>query len=276
MLNVVDLGRLPYAAAYEEQVHRRDALIATRQIGDDAGASGVETGSRAGAAMTLLLVEHDPPVITVSRRPGASGNLVASPAQLARLGIEVRETDRGGDITYHGPGQLVAYPILDLQRLNLGVAAYLRWLEQIVIDTLAHWGIASHRDACATGVWVQVDGHGATASHEKPSVAAERAAGRNGSTSAAARDACNLSPGSAKICAMGIRVAKWVTMHGLALNVATDLSHFDAIVPCGIPGRAVTSMKALLGARAPSVDEVKPALAREFQRTIERTLAPVA
>src|SRR5262245_58353646 len=160
----------------------------------------------------ILLLEHDPPVVTITARQGAASHLVASPETLARAGIEVEETDRGGDITYHGPGQLIAYPILDLNLLRLRLHDYMRLLESAVIDTCASFGIAAQRDACATGVWVpQHNGHAAPTS--------------NGT--------CATST-AAKICAMGVRIRRWVSMHGLALNVSTDLSHFDHIVPCGL------------------------------------------
>lgn len=217
---------MAYAPAYEMQVKHRDALVEARQRG-----AGDEP-------MRLLLVEHEP-VITVSRRPGADRHLVASSAELNRLGIEVRETDRGGDITYHGPGQIVAYPILDLQRLDLGVAAYMRLLEGIIIRTLARFGIEAKRDPGATGVWVD-DPHGSI----------------------------DGGAASAKIAALGIRVSRWITMHGLALNVATNLDHFRAIVPCGLVGRPVTSMRRLLGEASPTVDEVKAAMVEEFRAAV--------
>jgi len=232
-LQVIDLGRMGYAPAYEVQVQHREALVAARSQGD-----GEEP-------MCLLLVEHDP-VITVSRRPGAGRHLIASPAELTRLGIEVCETDRGGDITYHGPGQIVAYPILDLQRLHLGVAAYLRLLEEIIIRTLARFGIEAKRDPAATGVWVD-----------------DPTAGIDGGAA------------SAKIAALGIRVSRWVTMHGLALNVATNLDHYRAIVPCGLVGRSVTSLQRLLGDAAPAMDEVKVALVEEFRTAVSERSATV-
>jgi lipoyl(octanoyl) transferase len=180
----------------------------------------------------LLLVEHDPPVITVSRRAGARQHLVASETRLARAGVEVVETDRGGDITYHGPGQLVVYPILDLNVLGLRLLGYMRFLERIVIEALAVWGIEGRRDETATGVWV------------------------NGS----------------KICAMGVRLSRWVSMHGLALNVTTDLSHFDMIVPCGLAGRTVTSMQRRIGDACPSMAEVKDVVARGFEQAVATAL----
>ncbi len=182
--------------------------------------------------MPLLLVEHDPPVITVSRRPGAREHLLASPAQLELSGVEVAETDRGGDITCHAPGQLVAYPILDLNALGLRSRSYLRFLEQVVIDLLAGWGIDGRRDETATGVWV------------------------------------GDAPG-AKICAIGVRISRWVSMHGFALNVTTDLSLFELIVPCGLTGRTVTSLQRELDPACPSMDEVKARLVARFESALE-------
>ncbi len=193
---LVDLGRMAYAPAFERQRALHDAIVASREAG----------APRIG---TLVLVEHDPPVITVSRRPEARGHLLASGELLARHGVEVAETDRGGDITYHGPGQLVAYPIFDLNTLGLNLHAYMRMLEQAVIDTCSEVGVRTVRDPGATGVWTV------------------------GSTGEA----------QAKIAALGVRVRRWVTMHGLALNVSTNLEHFDFIVPCGLAGRSVTSLE---------------------------------
>ncbi|HZW06355.1 MAG TPA: lipoyl(octanoyl) transferase LipB, partial [Phycisphaerales bacterium] len=175
-IEVFDLGRVGYRSAYGRQVAEVDRVLASR--------GEPESGRPAGSLLgVLLLVEHDP-VITVSNRPSAAANLTASAAALARAGVAVEPTDRGGDITYHGPGQLVAYPILDLNRVRGGVRLhdYMRLLEQTVIDTLAAYGIASQREAGATGVWVG----------ERP---------------------------ASKIAAMGVRVKRWVSMHGLALNV---------------------------------------------------------
>jgi len=186
--------------------------------------------------MTVFLLEHAPPVVTVTRRVGAADHVLASDALLARHGIERVETDRGGDVTYHGPGQLVAYPILDLQRLGLKVHPYVRWLEQCVIDALAVDGIVGVRDPSATGVWVGEGG------------AADR-----------------------KIAAIGVRLSRFVSMHGFALNVAPDLAHFELIVPCGLQ-RPVTSLAAELGPRAPSLDAVKHRVALWFARETTRLL----
>ena len=195
----------------------------------------------------LLLLEHDPPVITISRRNGASEHLTASPRQLAEAGIELADTDRGGDITYHGPGQLVVYPILDLNRLGLRIAGYMRLLEQIVIDTLADFGIEGHRDPQAPGVWVKR--RDVSAPDPKPQASSPMSQ-------------------AAKICAMGVRVTRWISMHGLALNVTTNLDHFDLIVPCGLVGRGAASMRELLGENCPAMDEVKRAIVRQFEEAI--------
>jgi lipoyl(octanoyl) transferase len=220
-VEVHDLGRLDYASALARQREAHASLVERRD---------------ARPPMPLLLVEHDPPVITVSRRPGAERHVVASEARLAQLGVQKMETDRGGDVTWHGPGQLVAYPILDLQRLDLRIHGYMRLLEQVVIDALAGWGLEGVRDEAATGVWV---GEGAP---------------------------------SRKICAMGVRISRWATMHGLALNVRPDLSQFGLIVPCGLVGRPVTSLAEELGDRAPDMNEAKSTLAATLAGAVERRL----
>lgn len=208
---------MSYAEAYAIQNARHAEVLALRDT------------DRIGR---VLLVEHDP-VITVTRRPGVSGHVVATPELLRRAGVEVAETDRGGDVTYHGPGQLVVYPIVDLNRLNCRIVEYLRVLEEVVIGSLAELGIPGHRDAGATGVWVDDAGR------------------------------------SAKVCAMGVRVRRWVTMHGLALNVDPDLAHFGLIVPCGLHGRDVTSLRRIMGEASPSMDRVKALLCERMQGAFE-------
>lgn len=221
LLEVVDLGAMPYAEAYAIQTRTLDEVLARRDV----------EGSPIGR---LLLVEHDPPVITVSRRPDAIGHLLADKARLDALGVTVEATDRGGDITYHGPGQLVAYPIIDLNRAGLRLHGYMRRLEEAVIRVCAELGVRGERDADATGVWV----------------------------------------GGAKICAMGVRVRRWVSMHGLALNVTTDLSHFDLIVPCGLAGRGVTSLAREVPGQAPSMSTVKALLAEALERELADQMSP--
>ena len=176
----------------------------------------------AGGPSRIFLVEH-PPVITLGRRPGVDRNLRRTPDELVDRKIELVQSDRGGDITYHGPGQLVCYPIIRLADANLGVGDYVHGLERAVIHTLAHWQITAHTDPKAVGVWTDT---------EPP----------------------------AKVCAIGVRVRRGVSLHGLALNVTTDLTAFESIVPCGLVGRPVTSLRHLLGDRCPSMDEVKGAL----------------
>lgn len=248
----IDLGRMRYDDALARQRAEQERLIADR-----------------AAPMTVFLVEHDPPVITVTRRPGAANHLLAAPAALARLGVEVSQTDRGGDITYHGPGQLVVYPILDLNRLGLRVHSYMRFLEDVVIATIARWGIAGHRDACATGVWVPMNG--ATGLSSRPPVAAPTAA-HAAVTPDPPAGGCVAST-DAKICAMGVRISRWVTMHGLALNVNPDMNHFSLIVPCGLAGRQVTSLARILGDRCPPMNEVRTALKAELRRAIDTAMA---
>jgi lipoyl(octanoyl) transferase len=187
-----------------------------------------------GAAERLLLVEHLP-VITLGRRPPTRQHLLASPDDLARLGVDVVESDRGGDITFHAPGQLVAYPIIRLIDHGLSVGGYVRMLEHSVITALAEFGVAAQREDGAVGVWTHWAG------------------------------------GSAKICAIGVRIRRGVSMHGLALNVDNDLKSFDLIVPCGLSGRRVTGLRQLLGDQTPPMATVKTVLAG----ALRRALAPV-
>jgi lipoyl(octanoyl) transferase len=181
----------------------------------------------AGEEERVLFVEH-PPVITFGRRAGVSRNLIASDEQLAKLGVEVVQSDRGGDITFHGPGQIVAYPIIRLNDHRLSVGAYVHGLERAVIETLAEFNITARTDPAAVGVWAD-DG-------EAP----------------------------AKICAIGVRIKRGVSLHGLALNVDTNLTYFELIVPCGLAGRRVTSVRRLTPIHAPSPGMVKDALARQL------------
>ena len=189
---------------------------------------------------TVLLVEHEP-VITVSRRRNAERNVMATADMLARAGVQICRTDRGGDVTYHGPGQIVAYPIIRLNDRGLNLRQYVWLLEQAIIDTVAAFGIEAGRDDCAVGVWVRAAGGPA----DGPRM-------------------------SAKVAAIGVRASRWVTMHGLALNVRTNLEHFRLIVPCGLVGRPVTSMAQLLGDRCPSTDAVQQRLVDELLKHLAR------
>ena len=202
-LQVLRPGRVGYGVALEAQ---REAAAALRD------GTGPET---------LFLLEH-PPVVTMGRR-ATEDHILLSREALAARGVELVETDRGGDVTFHGPGQVVGYPILDLRRRGLGPHTYLRFLEGVLIGVLGTYGIESFRDPAYTGVWTS----------------------------------------RGKIAAMGIRVSAGVSLHGFALNVTTDLSGFGLIVPCGITGRAVTSMRAVLGSEL-AIEGVMDRLAAAF------------
>jgi lipoyl(octanoyl) transferase len=204
--SLLELGRIDYGSALEMQ----QRIAAARKQGE--------------APDHLLLLEH-PHVITMGRN-GHMSNLLASDQALASAGISFHPTDRGGDVTYHGPGQLVGYPILDLREWKRDVGAYVRAIEQVIIDTLADYGIAAGRIPKLTGVWVD----------------------------------------DRKIAAIGVHISRWVTSHGFALNVNTDLSYFRYIVPCGLT-KPVTSM-AELGAHATLAD-VSGKLAGHFGRIFD-------
>ena len=213
------LGRVDYAAGLELQAQ----LVEARRL----GAAGASTAAGAGIGDTLLLLEH-PPVITLGvKTRGKPTNIVASPEVLAAEGVSVFETGRGGDITYHGPGQLVGYPIFDLRPDRCDVHRYVRDLEEVLIVALREFGIEGGRVAGLTGVWV----------------------GRAGAEE--------------KIAAIGVRISRWITSHGFALNVSTNLRHFQLIVPCGIADRGVTSIERVLG-RAVPMRDVEDAVVRAF------------
>lgn len=254
---------MPYAETYAAQLAAHAEVLAAREAGRP------EIGR-------LLLVEHDPPVITISRRPEARAHLLASDALLARHGVTLAETDRGGDITYHGPGQLVVYPIIDLNHLKLGLHDYMRLLEAAVIDTCASFGVTAERDASATGVWVPVDPSDGRPARQAPSTTPHapttaNPGQRSDQNLASHPRSSELIRGhSSKICAMGVRVRRWVTLHGLAINVTTNLDHFNLIVPCGLAGRAVTSLERELGPRCPSMDQVKQALTTALSDHLHR------
>lgn len=223
-LTTRNLGRINYTDALAQQELEHARILAARET---------PTPHTLG---TILIVEHQP-VITVSQRPNAQSHLLASRESLAHLGIDVQPTDRGGDITYHGPGQIVLYPIIDLNAFNLRLHDYMRLLEQAIIDTLEHFHIPAQREQGATGVWVP-----------RP----------------------NQPP--AKVAALGVRVRRWITTHGLALNVAVNLKHFDLIVPCGLTGREVTSMDKLLPPPPPTFDQVHPILVNNLAAALAQRL----
>jgi len=214
-MRVEDLGMLAYRPAWEMQERIHAEVLA-------------------GGDERLLLVEH-PPVITLGRRPGIERNMLASEEQLAQLGVELVQSDRGGDITFHGPGQLVVYPIIRLADHHLSVSGYVHRLESAVIRALKEWQIDAYADPKAVGVWTNVN--------ELPS----------------------------KICAIGVRIRKGVSMHGLALNVATDLNYFNLIIPCGLTGRAVTSLQQLRMSHTPLMDQVKDIIIKHLMGSLGNT-----
>ncbi|MEO5821783.1 MAG: lipoyl(octanoyl) transferase LipB [Vicinamibacteraceae bacterium] len=213
-LVVQRLGRIGYA----EGVERQKALVQQRIAGeiDD----------------TLLFVEH-PPVITLGvKTRGSFANIRAGEEALALQGVTVHETGRGGDVTFHGPGQLVGYPIIDLKPDRQDVHRYVRDLEDVLIRAAADFGIEAGRVKGFSGAWV----------------------------------------GDVKLAAIGVRISRWVTSHGFALNVTTDLSGFDLIVPCGITDRGVTSLSALLG-REVAMADVEASVVQHFAAVFERSPA---
>jgi lipoyl(octanoyl) transferase len=208
ILQVEHLGRRPYGEVLELQ-----RAVAAERI----------AGTRPD---TLLLVEHDP-VVTLGRSTKA-GNLLANPELLQARGVELFDIERGGDVTFHGPGQLVGYPIIDLAQHRQDLHWYLRQLEQVLMDALGTFGIDAHRVPQYTGVWV----------------------------------------GDRKIASIGVHARSWVTWHGFALNVSTDLSYFDLMVPCGISGVTMTSVERELG-RSVSVGDVSAQVTSAFGRLFD-------
>lgn len=185
---------------------------------------------RADCIPDLLLLLQHPPVITLGvRGDGGRSHIVASEERLAQLGVEVSETGRGGDVTYHGPGQIVGYPILDLRPDRCDVHRYVRDLEDVMIRTCADYGVRAGRITGLTGAWV----------------------------------------GDQKIGAIGVRISRWITSHGFAFNVNTDVNDFDLIVPCGIPDRGVTSLQRVVGRDVP-ITEVEHALTERFGDVFDR------
>lgn len=202
-VKIIELGQLSYGESLTAQEQYFNQIIALKR----ANRTQVEPLQTPNY---LLWVEH-PPVVTLGKS-GKKEHLLLDAKGLEKQGIEFFKTNRGGDITFHGPGQLVVYPIFDLDNFFTDIHKYLRFLEEAVIETLKEYGLQGMRSPGETGVWLEVG-----------------------------------TPFARKICAMGVRASRWVTMHGLALNINTDLSYFDHIVPCGIQGKGVTSLAKELG-----------------------------
>lgn len=213
-LNVTDWNIIPYADAWTRQTEWFDTLVRAKQAGEE-------------YENHIILCEH-PHVYTLGRS-GKEGNMLLSEEQLQKIGATLYHIDRGGDITYHGPGQLVCYPILNLEEFSLGLKEYVHLLEEAVIRVCASYGIIAGRLEKATGVWLEGD-----------------------------------TPRARKICAIGVRSSHFVTMHGLALNVNTDLRYFSYIHPCGFVDKGVTSLRQELK-REVSLSEVKERLCEELK-----------
>ncbi|OYQ38254.1 lipoyl(octanoyl) transferase [Flavobacterium cyanobacteriorum] len=225
---VQDLGLKDYKETwdYQERLFQEILGIKIRNRREEAA---YETPNH------LLFVEH-PHVYTLGKS-GDIENLLLNEAQLEAKGAKFYKINRGGDITYHGPGQIVGYPILDLENFFTDIHKYLRLLEEVIILTMAEYGLTGTRSPGETGVWIDVG-----------------------------------TPFARKICAMGVRASRWVTMHGFALNVNADLGYFDNIIPCGIRGKAVTSLNVELKADKLDEEEVKKKIMKHFTTLFEAQL----
>ena len=223
-IQLLDLGNKDYKATWEYQEELFKRIVDLKILNRNSTAS-IPTPN------FFLYVTH-PHVYTLGKS-GDLSNLLLSEKQLLEKGATFYKINRGGDITYHGPGQIVGYPILDLENFFTDIHKYLRFLEEAIILSLAEYGLKTERSPGETGVWFDVG-----------------------------------TPFARKICAMGVRASRWVTMHGFALNVNADLGYFDNIIPCGIRGKAVTSMHVELG-REVNEDEVKEKILKHFSVLFE-------
>ena len=227
IITVEDLGLLSFAAALEVQEDYFYKIISEKK-------ANRQKEQPTPTDNFLLFVEHKP-VYTLGKS-GDIQHLLLDQNGLKEKEIEFYKTNRGGDITFHGLGQIVGYPILDLDNFFTDIHKYLRFLEEIIIKTLAEYGLTATRSKEETGVWLDAE-----------------------------------TPFARKICALGVRASRWVTMHGFALNVNTDLTYFEHIVPCGIKGKGVTSLKAELGKEI-CLNEVKEKLVKHFLDLFEAEL----
>ena len=227
-----DLGHKDYKETWDFQEELFKSII-DRKIRNRRAEENVPTDNH------FLFVEH-PHVFTLGKS-GDIDNLLVDEQVLAEKNAKFYKINRGGDITYHGPGQIVGYPILDLENFFTDIHKYLRLLEEMVILTLAEYGLKAARSKGETGVWLDVG-----------------------------------TPFARKICAMGVRASRWVTMHGFALNVNANLGYFDLMIPCGIKGKAVTSLNVELGRQEVSMEEVKQKLLKHFAVLFEAEWVAVA
>ena len=226
-INVYDLGVLDYKTALNFQEKKLQEIIDIKRTNRNEGSS-IETPNY------FLFVEH-PPVITLGKS-GQEKNLLLTKEELERKKIQYFNTNRGGDITFHGYGQIVGYPVIDLENFYTDINRYLRTLEEIVISTLNYFKISSQRSPGETGVWLESN-----------------------------------SPNSRKICAIGVKTSRWVTMHGFALNVDTDLRYYNYIIPCGIKGKGITSINKEIKKNV-SINEVKEKLLENLKKTFQANL----
>lgn len=224
-IKIQDLGLKDYKETWTYQEELFKAIVDTK-IKNRREDANLETENH------FLFVEH-PHVYTLGKS-GDFTNLLLNEEQLSQKGATFYKINRGGDITYHGPGQIVGYPILDLENFFTDIHKYLRLLEEMIILTLAEYGLKAERSKGETGVWLDVG-----------------------------------TPFARKICAMGVRASRWVTMHGFALNVNADLGYFDNIIPCGIRGKAVTSLNVELGVDRVDEDKVKEKMLIHFCELFE-------
>jgi lipoyl(octanoyl) transferase len=231
----LDLGIMDYQAAWDYQESLLQENVRVKSLLKN-GLPGEMPGSFR-TRHHLLFVEH-PPVYTIGKS-GHEENVLINETEMDARGIRFFRTNRGGDITFHGPEQIVGYPILDLEKFGTDIGKYLRNLEEVIIRTMAEYGLAGERSKGETGVWLDA-----------------------------------LKPGKErKIAALGVRCSRWITMHGFAFNINTDLRYFNHIVPCGIPGKQVSSLEKELGHRVP-VAEVKQKLIEQFAVVFNAEVVP--
>ena len=235
-----DMGMVNYQSAwdYQEMLLRNNVKLkseARARQEEASRASIVNSSHEIPTVHYLLLLEH-PPVYTLGKS-GHEENILISADQMKKEGIQYFKTNRGGDITFHGPGQLVGYPILDLEKFYTDIGKYLRNLEEVIIRTLALYGLKGDRSPGETGVWLDPGVKG----HER------------------------------KICAMGVRCSRWITMHGFAFNVNTNLDYFGSIIPCGIQNKQVTSLQKELGKQV-FMQEVKEQVEYMFEEVFQVSL----
>jgi len=232
LVMVRNLHRMEYGEAWNLQESLLQENLALKKAGRDKNLSPADIATR----NYLLFCEH-PPVYTLGKS-GKMEHVLLSEEAMTERGISFYPTNRGGDITFHGPGQVVGYPIIDLEKWYTDIGKYLRNLEEVIIRVLADYGLQGARSVGETGVWLDPEIPGR-----------ER-----------------------KICAMGVRCSRWVTMHGFALNVQTDLQYFDHIIPCGIRGKQVASLEKELGYAAP-LEEVQAKIVQHFGEVFQCTMS---